>query len=183
MFDIEQFPKRLREFRMLKGLSQKELAEMADLTPASLSAYEKESGVKGSKTPTLSTAVKMAEQLEVSIDWLCGRDESKKDTISNYRGVIETLLEIGQRIEYEVNFQTVGHYEEQKLCASVTFIDDNLTYFFQEWSKLKKLFDAGTIDRELCELWIEKQLGIYELMPLELLEKYKEIDWENNPPF
>lgn len=63
----------IRKLRLKKGLSQEKLARLADISNATLVKIE--SGV--AKEPTITTVVKIADALEVSIDELVGRVKRK----------------------------------------------------------------------------------------------------------
>lgn len=63
----------IRKLRLKKGLSQEKLARLADISNATLVKIE--SGV--AKEPTITTVVKIADALEVSIDALVGRVKKK----------------------------------------------------------------------------------------------------------
>lgn len=71
MQEVKTFAKRLKEAREHQGLKQHELANIIDVTPATISAYERANGEKG-KNPTLDKAISLANALGVSLDWLCG---------------------------------------------------------------------------------------------------------------
>ena len=64
---VKTFSKRLKIAILFSDLSQKELAEKAGVTPASITSY-----AKGTKNPTMETLVKIADALNISTDWLCG---------------------------------------------------------------------------------------------------------------
>ena len=63
------FGKRLRQRRMSKKLTQQ---KMADTLLLSLNAYQKYE--QGERTPPFDILIKIADTLDVSIDWLLGRD-------------------------------------------------------------------------------------------------------------
>ena len=65
---------RIKERRLAKGLTQKQLAEAASISPTSYIAYE-----RGNKTPPIDVAARIANCLEVSIDWLFGLDENAEE--------------------------------------------------------------------------------------------------------
>lgn len=50
------------------GLSQKEIAEKVGVHQTLIAQYE-----NGLKIPSLATACLIADALETSVDWLCGR--------------------------------------------------------------------------------------------------------------
>ncbi len=59
----------IKKLRIKKGLAQEKLARLADISTATLVKIE--SGV--AKEPTITTIIKIADALDVSIDELTGR--------------------------------------------------------------------------------------------------------------
>ena len=64
------FGKRLREVRKTKGLKQQELADILGISRKSYSYWE-----NGKTEPSFESIVKLADLLDVSLDWLFGRDK------------------------------------------------------------------------------------------------------------
>lgn len=93
---VEFFHKRLREARLRSGLTQGELANLAEITPASVSAYE-----KGGKRPSLDFAAKLANILNVSLDWLCGdtgvNGTSSNDCMTDFEGIVKALITLQRK--------------------------------------------------------------------------------------
>lgn len=65
---MEIFQKRLREERKNSGLTQEQMAKLLGIRQPSYIRYE-----NGSGEPSLETLVKIADVLEVSLDYLLGR--------------------------------------------------------------------------------------------------------------
>ena len=66
------FSERLKELRKEKKLTQTELASKLDISQKSYSNWE-----SGKAEPTLDNIIKLADLLEVSLDWLFGREQMK----------------------------------------------------------------------------------------------------------
>lgn len=66
------FAKRLKEIRQKRGITQQYLAEILNVAVRTYQRYE---AVNGFCDPPLSTLVKIADFLDVSIDYLLGRDK------------------------------------------------------------------------------------------------------------
>lgn len=81
--DFKLFADRVKEARKNAGLSQAELAAKLGVGQNTVSNYENTTGSKGN-APKLETAAKIAEVLNVSLDWLVGINFKKTspDTIS-----------------------------------------------------------------------------------------------------
>ena len=68
---VNPFPLRLRETRSLRGLGQVELGELAKIPATSISHFE-----SGKRKPSLDNLRKLADALQVSIDYLLGRTDN-----------------------------------------------------------------------------------------------------------
>ena len=67
------FNVRLRQVRMNKGITQKELAEKLSIALRTYQCYE-----QGVRFPSLELLIKIGDYLDVSIDYLFGRDDFLK---------------------------------------------------------------------------------------------------------
>lgn len=67
------FNKRLREMRMKRGYTQQRIADSVDIALRSYQCYE-----TGTRTPCYDLLVRLADILDVSLDYLLGRDEFMK---------------------------------------------------------------------------------------------------------
>jgi len=65
------FCTRLRQIRTSKGISQAALAGKLGLSKQAIYNYE-----SGANTPTHNTLIKIADEMEVSLDYLTGRADS-----------------------------------------------------------------------------------------------------------
>ena len=71
--EIIEFAKRLKHAIKSKGYTAETLGESTDIPVASIRNW-----TSGHSTPRLDAVVKMADALNVSIDWLTGRKEEWK---------------------------------------------------------------------------------------------------------
>lgn len=67
------FNKRLREMRMKRNFTQQRLADTLDIALRSYQCYE-----TGTRTPNYTLLLLIADTLDVSLDYLLGRDEWMK---------------------------------------------------------------------------------------------------------
>lgn len=67
------FNKRLREMRMKRGFTQQRLADTLDIALRSYQCYE-----TGTRSPNYELLIRIADTLDVSLDYLMGRDEFMK---------------------------------------------------------------------------------------------------------
>lgn len=67
------FNKRLREMRTKRGFTQQRIADSIDIALRSYQCYE-----TGTRTPNYDLLIQLADVLDVSLDYLLGRDEFMK---------------------------------------------------------------------------------------------------------
>jgi transcriptional regulator, cro/CI family len=63
------FSERLKELRLEKDLSQKEVADLVHVNRVTYTNWE-----RGKREPSFENLVKLADLLDVSLDWLFGRE-------------------------------------------------------------------------------------------------------------
>ena len=78
--------------RKMRGLSQGELAARAKLLPMTISHYE-----TGERGPSLENLVKLADALNVSVDFLIGRETSLKAAGPESNRLLELTGQISAR--------------------------------------------------------------------------------------
>lgn len=100
-----QYNYRIKELLNKKKMTQQQLAEIVDITPTSLSRY-----FKGTQEPKLSVIVKIANALDVSIDYLLGLDAqsstSSKNRLSNnenYKLYYTIVTQLGDLTNDQLN--------------------------------------------------------------------------------
>ena len=69
MINSNIFPQRLKELRLKKGLTQTELGEKVGVKQNTFTNWE-----KSKREPSFENLIKLADLLEVSLDWLFGRE-------------------------------------------------------------------------------------------------------------
>lgn len=96
-----QFNVNLKEARLNKGLSQKEVAEKVGVAKSTYSLYE-----SGNREPNVNTIKKIADTLEVSADLLLGIDDVPLTLAAHFDGdeySEDELKEIRQFAEFVKN--------------------------------------------------------------------------------
>lgn len=86
--------KRITTLRMAKGMSQKKLAAMTNITEASLSRYE-----NGMREPKITTLMKLASTLNCTVDFLIGKTEIEDGVIVSKRHFNNELELDGDHID------------------------------------------------------------------------------------
>jgi len=111
-----EFSERLKELRKKAHLTQVELASKLGIVQSSYADWE-----RGKKKPTQDNLVKIAQVLNVSVDYLVGNSEEKADELDN----IELLFRMNSK----------GLTKEEKAVFKKELIE-----FMEE---RKKAFDNG----------------------------------------
>lgn len=111
-----EFSERLKESRKQARLTQVEIAEVLGISQPAYASWE-----RGTKKPTQENLVKIAQILNVSVDYLVGNSEEKADELDN----IELLFRMNSK----------GLTKEEKAVFKKELIE-----FMEE---RKKAFDKG----------------------------------------
>ncbi|MFS9449917.1 helix-turn-helix transcriptional regulator [Streptococcus cristatus] len=83
-----EFSERLKDLRRQAGLTQVEVAEKLGISQPAYASWE-----RGVKKPTQENLVKIAQILNVSVDYLIGNSEEKSDELDN----IELLFRMNSK--------------------------------------------------------------------------------------
>lgn len=86
---------RIRECRETQGLSKTRLAERTGLTISAISQFE-----SGERDPNLDSLNKLADALQVSVDYIMGREEEISD--ANIRAVFRGLQKMTKEDKKEM---------------------------------------------------------------------------------
>lgn len=157
----DNFSTRIKELRTSKELTQKELAETLNISTVSVSSYE-----TGTKTPSLDMVKNIAQKCNVSIDWLCGLSDNMTldNHITTYKELFRlfiTVLDV--RYQKEQPNSIIDVIDTEKMSVRIALHDDiNFQTFFSKWRDISKLHNEGTVDDDLYQMWIAKQLSDYD---------------------
>lgn len=120
------FTLRLREALANDGRTNKEIAESAGISLTALQSYiAKDTNKK--KKPSVEYAVKLADALKVSVDWLTGRTDNPKagQGISGYKDMARCFLDICT----ELNLFKVEIEQEKIGCLGWVAEDEPLNVY------------------------------------------------------
>lgn len=146
--EISVFSQRLRDSRVIAGYTQKQLAEELGISSGSVVAYE-----KSQKIPSVDVCIRLAIFFNVSLDWLCGiTDDAKHYEIRTYADAFKMVVALHEWIGVQCFPDPVDGW-------SIVINDKELDAVFEGWRKIKDLYDSNTIDSEMYQLWVEKQVS------------------------
>lgn len=193
------FGKKLREAREKAGRSQRQIADAVGISPQMISAYE-----KGTRSPSIDVAAKLANEIGVSLDHLCGIQisENSTPTISNCADVVACISELSKYLtcwsttgvhprdeeDYEEiydGFQDSKYFHHHVITsdpvAVVEIENGYIADFFQRWYEIKKLYQKKIIGEDLMDSWY---LGEMErLKGIPVLSIPNNIQWFGPEPF
>lgn len=151
------FGERMKEARTARGMTQKQLADAAGVAVSSVSSYEKR-GID----PPWESACKIARVLGISLDWFAEFPNMTNKTQTE-GDIVRILLHLNSRMGKGFNIYAVPEafdIDDEEFCADVVAEIENVyvAEFFSGYEKILRSYDAGVIDAEILQLWIEKQL-------------------------
>lgn len=158
MDNNDSFATRLKQLRQKMNLSQRDFAESLGISAMSISTYE-----SNTKSPSIETVIKIANTYNVSIDWLCGLRSisALNEKPQNYSDIIRLLFKIEEsNIDGFKMDSFIDQFNIQ--TTNISFRDDFLYSFVNEWKKMYDVHKQQIIDDEMYDLWIEKTLKKYD---------------------
>lgn len=84
---IKGLPEKLKNLRIQYGLSQKQVAELADLSPSIVSGYE-----SGERTPSTEKLLALSYLYHCSTDYLLGKDSNKPSSTIDVEGLSDEQI-------------------------------------------------------------------------------------------
>jgi transcriptional regulator with XRE-family HTH domain len=103
------FPSRLKKIRTQRKLTQEQLGSKVNVTKVSISGYE-----SGNRTPDMETLQKIADVLDVSIDYLLAR--TNDSTI-----VLQEELTSEENIFFK-EYEKLSNEDKQKALEHIKFL-------------------------------------------------------------
>lgn len=175
-FDI--LAQRLKTLRNEMNMTQVQFAKKMGFTQATLSAYE-----NSQKKPSLDIIIDIAKKCEVTLDWLCGLTENKRETLefTNYKDaalIILKLIEIDVMTLYEkpITIQKPLIAPGKILCCELKPDIKELNDFFQTYIDLFNLECEGKIKQNVIDAWLLTALEELAAIPINTEIPYEEPD-------
>ena len=103
----------LKELRLQKGLSQRELANVLNITSSAVSGYE-----LGTRVPTLEGLQAIAKYFGVSIDYLAGNTEYYSDPQA-----AELIQEYFERPELKILFDATKNVTREDILQVASILE------------------------------------------------------------
>ncbi len=187
-----QFSEKIKFLRNKLNMNQFEFANYIGIKQPSLSTYERDLS-----SPTLDVAITIAQKCNVSLDWLCGIENST--TFYTGTDLITTFLKIrdlpGFNYDIEVKWEntdigcqryitalTFSGASEGMLDPKEQFDVNSFSEFMQKYAELEKKLaslDDTEIAKEYKKMWLEKELTKYSSIPLRAF-KENSVKWDES---
>lgn len=130
--------KRIKKYRQLRKLSQKELGIMTRMSEPTIRNYELEN-----RNPSIEQLQKIADALEISYFALANPD------IDSYHGIMHTLF----KLEEVAGITPYINEGEVYLKIKNDTMNSSIIKYIKEWDKVYKQFLNGEITEEDYEEW------------------------------
>lgn len=170
-YSAEMLPARMKEARKNKGLSQSALAERCGCKQTTISNTE-----SGRSIPDLPNLIKIAQALDVGLDWLCGNELTNNETTAvQWLAYMARLLDDPPR--YEDDSPMISYEERKDSDAawkaaepSIVFHDTAMREFFKQYKAIESLKQSGAVDEDTI---LGLQRAIFEKFKDEFTPGYK----------
>ena len=111
----ETFGDRLRELRKERGMQQRELGEMYDLSSSAIGSYE-----RNLREPTLELLLRLSEYFGVSVDYLLCRTEERLTANAYKEKDAYELSEVMRDHTITIGGVTVTEADKRRICDMAT---------------------------------------------------------------
>lgn len=179
----EVFAQRLSELRKEKNETQAEFSQRTGIRQQTISGYE-----NGKMSPTLDAVIQIAKACDVSLDWLCGLSDTKRNKLTEYADVIAALVQIEQATlgRFYLSKEEVAMYDYDdrwfEELITLRIEDEEIQKFLKSWNNILPLVKSNTISRNLYELWLKDEMQKYKIKtPMAKAEWMFFEDQESNP--
>ena len=165
------FAERLKEARTAAKLTQSELSKKADVAAATISAYESADGTKG-KNPSLDNAQKLANALNVSLDWLSGRVSTNEN---NTKAFLLCFIQLFESLDYHEIDKLTGKLKSSFDGISIEVYkpifsnnqDKHLLYHFtKDYLEVLPVIRKGLLPPDIQQTVINKIIDDYANIPI-----------------
>lgn len=113
---------RIKELRKDHSLTQQQFAAILNLNDSTISLYE-----SGKREPEFHTLMKIADNFNVTVDWLLGRTDNKSIAIVENEHVPKDLLNVGVdylKLTKEMYDKNIPPEDIRKIIAAINALED-----------------------------------------------------------
>ncbi|MDE7433442.1 MAG: helix-turn-helix transcriptional regulator [Lachnospiraceae bacterium] len=157
-FDLNLIKERLKE--TFGDDTQVEIGKRISSSQANVSKM-----LSGTQDPTIETVYRIAQEYDVSVDWLLGLSDVKKRTtsIKTYGDVLKTFVLLGEAgIIWPFPNNMISVDGRNPELPEVTFLgvnDEILHSLLYEWKRMMQS------PKDIYDMWMEKRIEEYSSIP------------------
>ena len=174
------FHEKMKDTRLARNMTQKQLADAAQIAAGSVSAYE-----NGQKLPPVDAAGRIAAALGVSLDWLLNDAPIEEallpdagcvgDAARAFLTLVKSGLLTAAKHEHifkkDSLFMDFNPYESDYEDVLRLTIDQDadapMAKFIEGVYKMGNLVGDGTLDKDIYHTWLERELEKLDKIPLQ----------------
>lgn len=158
------FAERLKEARIKANISQSELSKITGIAPATLSTYE---NIENPKSPPTDKAAIIAKALNVSLDWLCGLEDSEESETLTVQSILNAIITLSMLATSEVETENKSvNFNEYELFVNIKLWDNGLCEFVSEYTKIMDFIKGND-----CPLYLKN--GLKKALFDKYIKKYQ----------
>lgn len=132
---------RIKELRKSKNLTLKQLSAKTGISVSSLSAYEKNAGEKGYRSPKIDKWIQLANFFGVSVSYLKGITQSRRGNLEHYQRATAMLNKANTPGTSPEDFRALGEKAEQLIDKAGT---DDFAILFDAMNRTSEwVFNRG----------------------------------------
>lgn len=167
---------KIKEIRNILNLTQNDFGKLINVAQTTLSSYE-----NNSQTPNIETLYNIAEKCNVSIDWLCGREDSTNLKLNTYADIFKVLSKIiltDEGLTSIINLKGLD-------VGFLAFNDKIINKFLIDFSKMYKLLNENVIETDMFNTWLNGKIdnekdNVINYNNIDPVFSYSLFEFENN---
>ena len=175
----EIFAARFKEAREKKNITIKALQPLVGASPSAMNGYS-----TGKNLPPLDIACKIATELDVSLDWLCGIETTTRNVgIHTNSDVLRFLAELViTKTVYSEQGVIYGAYIDTEY-DSIVISSNRLPVLIDmnTWKNLSDLVRKGIVGEDVYHAWIDKEAKSFDCFPFPLKRNYLQVNQCDEP--
>ena len=140
---------KIKEIRNILNLTQKDFGKLINVAQTTLSSYE-----NNSQTPNIETLYNIAEKCNVSIDWLCGREDLMNVRLNTYADIFKVLSDV---ILTNEGFTSIINLKGLD-AGLLAFNDIKINKFLIDYSIMYKLLNENVIEKDMFDTWLNGKI-------------------------
>lgn len=159
-----ELDKKMKNYRVSSGISQKDMAAKLELSVPSYSNYE-----NGYSEPPMEIILKFCEILNISVSDLFGFNVSAntKTNFKTYSDILRLIISL-KKAGLNVDCSVTPNKETRRLRASIIIENPQISAMLSQWNELNEDLENDKIDSDEYNIWIEDLMSLFNI-PIEII--------------